>query len=126
MQDPPKAQVLISIVAQFLRDQVAPITSGRLAYDLRIAINALDLAARESTHARRVNNEELRRLVHLIGLSGNLEMLNAELCARLRDGRYSLEMPAVSDHLWRTTLDKLAIDQPTYAAYCAEIGATSN
>jgi hypothetical protein len=32
----------------------------------------------------------------------------------------------VRAHLWKTTMAKLAVDQPTYAAYQAELGAAKS
>ncbi len=40
-----------------------------------------------------------------------------------------LATPGLADHLWTVTLDKLAVDQPTYAAYraaLAEHGAATD
>ena len=34
-----------------------------------------------------------------------------------------LQTPGVAEHLWATTLAKVAIDQPTYASYRRETGA---
>jgi hypothetical protein len=33
-----------------------------------------------------------------------------------------LQTPGLADHLWQTTMDKLAVDQPNYAAYKREMG----
>jgi hypothetical protein len=30
------------------------------------------------------------------------------------------ETPGLTDHLWRATMDKLAVDQPNYASYRRE------
>ena len=45
--------------------------------------------------------------------------ISAELQAYLDE--LDLATPGVSDHLWATTMAKLAVDQPTYAAYRAEL-----
>jgi hypothetical protein len=55
----------------------------------------------------------------LLGEQGDLETLNRRLCARIAAGEIGLSTPGLVDHLWQTTLDKLAIDQPNYAAYRA-------
>ena len=48
---------------------------------------------------------------------GSLEELNRALCAKIRAGEMGLETAGLVEHLWDTTLAKVAIDQPKYAAY---------
>jgi len=33
-----------------------------------------------------------------------------------------LQTPGLSEHLWQTTMAKLAVDQPNYASYKRELG----
>jgi hypothetical protein len=33
-----------------------------------------------------------------------------------------LQTPGLADHLWQTTMAKLAVDQPNYASYKRELG----
>jgi hypothetical protein len=47
--------------------------------------------------------------------------LNRELARRIRDGELTLESPGLAEHLWATTLAKLAVDQPTYSGYRAAL-----
>ena len=74
-------------------------------------------AAREAQLAPASDAAELDRLVALLGRTGSLAELNAELAARLSDGRMSLETPDLKAHLWATSMAKLAVDQPGYASY---------
>lgn len=39
-------------------------------------------------------------------------------------GEADLQTPGLSEHLWQTTMDKLAVDQPNYASYKRELGNT--
>ncbi len=57
----------------------------------------------------------------LLGVHGTLAGLNADLAERIAQGDIDLETPGVKDHLWQTTLAKLAVDQPNYAAYQEEL-----
>ena len=86
-------------------------------FQARVAANACDLAAREAQLAPASDAAELDRLVALLGRTGSLAELNAELAARLSDGRMSLETPDLKAHLWATSMAKLAVDQPGYASY---------
>ena len=49
MQDEPTPEELTRAVADFLRNDIAPVVSGHNAFKLRIAINALDLVTRGRT-----------------------------------------------------------------------------
>jgi Domain of unknown function (DUF6285) len=44
------------------------------------------------------------------------------LSRRIAAGEIDLQTPGVAEHLWATTLAKVAIDQPTYASYRRETG----
>jgi hypothetical protein len=74
----------------------------------------LDLAPTEDA-------AELERLKLLLGTDGSLAELNVELARRIEAGELDLTTAGLSDHLWATTMAKLAVDQPTYAAYRAEL-----
>ena len=47
MQDEPTPEELTKAVADFLRNDIAPVISGHNAFKLRVAINALDLVTRQ-------------------------------------------------------------------------------
>ncbi|WP_315831341.1 DUF6285 domain-containing protein [Bradyrhizobium prioriisuperbiae] len=120
MQDRPDPIDLVRTVAQTLREKLMPQLSGSSAFEARVAANALDLVARQLERADASHATEMQRLESLLDRTGTLEDLNRELCARITDGRLAADDPGLKQHLWATTLDKLAVDQPTYAAYLAE------
>ena len=120
MQDQPTPVELINAVAEFLRADVAPQLSGHAAFKLRVGLNALDLVARQLTLEASGDAAELERLSKLLGTSGSLEELNRLLSARIASGEVSFDSPGLTEHVWQTTLDKLAIDQPNYASYRRE------
>jgi hypothetical protein len=120
MQDQPTPVELINAVADFLRNDVAPQLSGHTAFKLRVGLNALDLVVRQLTLEASCDAAELERLSKLVGTSGSLEELNRILCARIASGEIGFETPGLTEHVWQTTMDKLAIDQPNYASYRRE------
>ncbi|MFZ5682846.1 MAG: hypothetical protein EKK35_13035 [Bradyrhizobiaceae bacterium] len=120
MQDQPTPVELINAVAEFLRADVVPQLSGHAAFKLRVGLNALDLVARQLTLEASGDAAELERLSKLLGTSGSLEELNRLLSARIASGEVSFDTPGLTEHVWQTTLDKLAIDQPNYASYRRE------
>ena len=122
MQDEPTPTELINAVADFLRNDIAPMISGHNAFNLRVAINALDLVTRQLALESRSDAAEAARLTQLLGMQGSLTELNRTLADRIAKGELDLQTPGLSDHLWQTTMDKLAVDQPNYASYKRELG----
>jgi hypothetical protein len=120
MQDRPTPVELINAVTEFLRTDIAPRLSGHGAFKLRVAINALDLVARQISHEAGSNDAERASLAKLLGTSGSLEDLNRLFSMRIASGDMGFETPGLTDHLWRATMDKLAVDQPNYASYRRE------
>jgi hypothetical protein len=122
MQDEPTPEELIKAVADFLRSDIAPGISGHNAFKLRVSINALDLVSRQLTLEQDCNAAEVSRLSQLLGLQDSLTELNRTLADRIARGELDLQTPGLAEHLWQTTMDKLAVDQPNYASYKRELG----
>jgi hypothetical protein len=122
MQDEPTPSELIQAVADFLRNDIAPAISGHSAFKLRVAINALDLVTRQLRLEQRSDSTEAARLSQLLGAQGSLGELTRALAGRIAKGEIDLQTPGLTEHLWQTTMDKLAVDQPNYVAYRRELG----
>jgi hypothetical protein len=117
LYDLPTSSELIDAVAKFLKDEVSPHLSGRVAFHARVAVNVLDLVKRELALGPAATAGEASRLKALLGHDGPLGDLEDELCAGIAAGEIDPADPALIDHLWATTLDTLAVDQPNYATY---------
>jgi Domain of unknown function (DUF6285) len=126
MQDEPTPEELIKAVADFLRNDIAPLISGHNAFNLRVSINALDLVTRQLALEQGCDAAEAARLSRLLGMQGSLTELNRALADRIAKGQLDLETPGLADHLWQTTMDKLAVDQPNYASYKRELSDKAN
>jgi Domain of unknown function (DUF6285) len=122
MQDEPTPGELIKAVADFLRNELAPDISGHNAFKLRVSINALDLVTRQLALQAGSDAAELARLTKLLGVDGSLMELNRVLAERIAKGELDLRTPELAEHLWQTTMAKLAVDQPNYASYKRELG----
>jgi hypothetical protein len=122
MQDEPTPTELIQAVADFLRHEIVPEISGHHAFKLRVSINALDLVTRQLALQSRSDAAEAARLSQLLAMQGSLGELNRALADRIAKGEVDLHTPGLTEHLWQTTMDKLAVDQPNYAAYKRELG----
>jgi hypothetical protein len=99
-----------------------PPGDARAAFIARVADNARATLAREAALAPAAEAAAVERLRALLVLVGDFETLNAELCARLADGRLAPLDPAVLAHLKAGAVDQVAIDQPTYWGLAALAG----
>lgn len=127
--------------------------NSALAYQARVAANMLDMVRRQGLLAPLAEAAERARLLALLGEAGainpiklpgttgttgtthqpgqpgraadDLATLNQRLTDEIASGRLSLATPGLAKHLWRTTLDKLAVDQPGYASYLQVLDATT-
>ena len=122
MQDEPTPIELTKSVADFLRNDIAPLISGHQAFKLRVAINILDLVTRQLTREEESDAQEVERLRALLGEDGSVRELNRALAEWIARGEIDLATPGLAEHLWATTMDKLAVDQPNYASYKRELG----
>jgi len=122
MQDEPTPTELTKAVAEFLRSDIAPLVSGHHAFKLRVAINALDLVTRQLSLEQGSDAAELTRLKALLETDGGLMELNRMLAERIAGGGIDLQTKGLAEHLWQTTMEKLAVDQPNYASYKRELG----
>ncbi len=121
MQDEPTPIELTKAVADFLRNDITPLISGHQAFKLRVAVNILDLVTRQLTQEEGSDAQEVERLRALLGMDGSVADLNRALAERIAKGEVDLATPGLAEHLWATTMDKLAVDQPNYASYKREL-----
>jgi len=122
MQDPPTVTELLEATASFLREVAVPQLSGHASFHARVAANALDIVKRELELRPAAERDEQARLRALLHTDGSLDELNSLLSRRIAAGEVSLQTPGVAEHLWATTLAKVAVDQPAYASYRRETG----
>jgi len=122
MQDEPTPTELIKAVADFLRTEIVPAIKGHNAFKLRVGINALDLVTRQLALEGPSDAAEAARLKALLGIDGSVMELNRALAEKIARGEVDLNTPGLKEHLWQTTMDKLAVDQPNYSSYKRELG----
>jgi hypothetical protein len=121
MQDQPTPSEVIGAVALFLKTVVAAETTGATSFQARVAANALEMMKRDLELSPAEDAAELARLKAILGEDGSLAELNQRLADQIAAGALDLSTPGLKDHLWSTTMAKLAVDQPTYAAYRASL-----
>jgi hypothetical protein len=121
VQDEPRPPEILAAVARFLRHVVAPETTGHVNFNVRVAANALEMMRRQLELGPGEEAAERARLQALLGMDGDLLTLTTELSRRIAAGEADLSTPGLADHLWASALAKMAVDQPTYAAYRASL-----
>lgn len=121
MQQEPTPSEILDTVARFLRDVAMPQLQGHASFTARVAANAVDLVRRELELRGASDEREQARLEALLGERGALEVLNATLAKAICDGAIDIDRADLLDHLWQTTMDQVAIDQPSYASYRAAL-----
>lgn len=113
MFDKPSPSLLIAEARKALDAGVA---SG---FPQKVVANALGIAQRELEIGPVLLEQERVRLAALLGEDSDIASLNARLAVAIRGGMIDTESPALLDHLIRTTVAKLEIDQPAYPAFRA-------
>ena len=118
MLDHPRGPALLDAVAQLLREVLLPQLPPGAAFQARVAANAVDLIAREMRLGPAAEAESAARLQALLQHIGPADpALESKLALAIRHGAIDDQSMALRAHLWASTQDKLAIDQPAYAPY---------
>lgn len=111
MQDNPPAPLIIGEVGEALKAGLAP------GFPQKVAANALGIAARELDLAPRTSADEYLRLHRLVGGQGDIAARNERLAEAIRTGALAGDCDGLVDHLIRTTLAKIEVDQPSYPPF---------
>lgn len=106
--DVPDARELVEAVRDYLADDLGPRTEGRDRFLLRVAANALSIAARELA-ALPVDAEAYGERLASLGVGSEQELSDSIRAGELDDRRFEL-----AETLWQTTLAKLAVTNPSY------------
>lgn len=112
----PVATDLFTVIREYLSKEVSPQLPAHQQFQMRIADRLLEILEREMQLGPGFDAQETQRLRTLLGVSGDLQQLNAELCARIRDARLPTDDPALLAHLRQSTEDALRINTPKWLA----------
>jgi hypothetical protein len=115
-QDRPTASELVTAVREFLEHDVMGATEGRVQFHTRVAVNVLNIVARELEQGESHARDEHARLAALLGHDGTLAALNDELCAMIRGGVRPIDDAALRDHVRASLAEALAINNPKWTA----------
>lgn len=110
MIEGPRKEELLAATTAWLEG--APTSAD--GFHRKVAANALGIVSRELAQWPAAEAAAVARMQAILGRDGDYATLNLALAEALRDGTVSGDDPLVFDHLRRTALDTLAIDQPRY------------
>ena len=106
--DVPDAGELVEAVRDYLQDDLGPRAEGRDRFILRVAANALSIAAREIAA---LPADAIAHAERLAAFGVDSEQA---LCDAIRSGGLDGRLDELAASLWVTTLDKLAVANPNY------------
>lgn len=106
--DRPDALELIDAVRDFLAEEVMGAVEGQLAFHVRVAANALGIAAREVRAAPEIAAAHAERLDRF-GCSND-----SELVAAIRSGELDDRHAELGSELRRMVWDKIQVTNPRY------------
>ena len=108
LHDPPDPTELVLSVRDLLADEVLELMEGRLWLRVRVAMNLLDIVARQLTNGPVDELEHRNRLSHL-GFENDSELVEAIRTGAL-DDRYTVLSEVIRDDVW----DKVGVANPRY------------
>jgi hypothetical protein len=110
----PPAADLVEAVRDFLEREILPTLAGDRQFHCRVAINVLAIVRRELELGPALDAAEHDRLRRLLGQDGSLAELNSRLAALIRSGVLDSSRPDLLDHLRRTMVGALQINNPRW------------
>ena len=113
-QDRPTASELVTAVREFLEHDVMAATDGRVQFHTRVAVNVLNMVARELELGDDFAARERERATALLGHPGEARELERELATAIRSRALDDRLPQVRDHVRATVREKLLIANPGY------------
>ena len=117
MHNQPSVTELVQSVKNFVDQTAMPELTGRAAFHARVASNVLATILRD-LESRDLNDAaELDRLQALLSDNGtsSIEKLNRDLRDAIRAGDLTIESDQLLDHLKKTAIAQLKVDQPGYS-----------
>ena len=116
---PSKEELIISII-NYIENDVISELKGQKRFHAHVAKNSLNIILRQLRLEDQNNSKEKKRLEEILKIDGDLIELNRILCEKINNEEINIKDNNLIDHLYKTTMEKLSIDQPNYSGYLAE------
>ena len=116
----PEPPALLDAAIDYLERELLPTLGGYHRFQCRVTVNVLAQVRRELVLAPAQADAERARLASLLGHAGERDELSRELAARIRAGEFALDDPALLEHLRRSLVEALRINNPKWIDAPAE------
>lgn len=120
MNNPPSKEELIISIINYIEKDVINELKGQKRFHAHVAKNSLSIILRQLRLEEENNSREKERLAKILKIDGDLTELNRILCEKINNDQINIKDNNLIDHLYKTTMEKLSIDQPSYSGYLAE------
>lgn len=107
----------INKVINYINNKLISNLIGHDRFYAFVARNSLQIIKREINLINNFEEKENIRLENLLKKKGNTRELNKILCERIKTRQIDRKDAELKEHLIKTTMAKLAIDQPNYSGY---------
>ena len=120
MNNPPSKEELITSIIEFIENEVIDELIGQKRFHAHVAKNSLQIVLRQLKVEEKNNQSEKSRLKEILKIDKDLNEMNKILCQKIDNEEIDINNNDLIDHLFKTTMEKLSIDQPNYSAYLDE------
>ena len=120
MNNPPSKEELIISIINYIENDVISELKGQKRFHAHVAKNSLNIILRQLRLEKENSSKEKKRLVEILKIDSDLIELNRILCEKINNDEINIKDNNLIDHLYKTTMEKLSIDQPNYSGYLAE------
>ena len=120
MNNPPSKEELITSIIEFIEKDIIDELIGQKRFHAHVAKNSLQIVLRQLKVEEKNNQSEKSRLKEILKIDRDLNEMNKILCQKIDNEEIDINNNDLIDHLFKTTMEKLSIDQPNYSAYLDE------
>ena len=120
MNNPPSKKELITSIIEFIENDIIDELIGQKRFHAHVAKNSLQIVLRQLKVEEKNNQSEKSRLKEILKIDKDLNEMNKILCQKIDNEEIDINNNDLIDHLFKTTMEKLSIDQPNYSAYLDE------
>lgn len=112
----PPAPDLLAVVREFFEAEILPATGldDEKRFNVRVAVNLLAMVERELRLGPEADAAEAARLAALASAGSSMNEKNRLLAHAIRKGAIASDDPQLLDHLRRTMVDALRINNPKW------------
>ena len=120
MNNPPSKEELITSIIEFIENDIIDELIGQKRFHAHVAKNSLQIVLRQLKVEKKNNQSEKSRLKEILKIDKDLNEMNKILCQKIDNEKIDINNNDLIDHLFKTTMEKLSIDQPNSSAYLDE------